>query len=94
MCQQHLIPTFRSLGREKIELTKGRAKQAENALMKRLQPQDPGLPLCSQTNVQEINAFKALKNPTHGWTLSGLVDLVRKGLRGGEKLAAKVVGIT
>ena len=31
-----LDPTFRSLGREKIDLTKGRAKQTQNTLMKRL----------------------------------------------------------
>src|SRR2546425_390162 len=39
-----VTPTFRSLRRQKIELTKGRAKQTENALMKRLQPQNLCLP--------------------------------------------------
>src|SRR5262245_25927338 len=73
-------PTFRSLQREKIELTKGRAKQTENPLMKRLQPQDLGLPSWSGANVEEINSLKALKDPAHGWTVSRLVDLIRNGL--------------
>jgi len=36
MKEEVIQPTFRSLRREKIELTKGRAKQTENTLMKRL----------------------------------------------------------
>ena len=73
-------PTFRSLRRQKIELTKGRAKQTENALMKRLQPQNLCLPAGCQANVQKINPLKALKNPAHGRTVGGLVDLVGNSL--------------
>ncbi len=84
-------PTFRSLRREKIDLTKDRAKQTENPLMKRLESQDLGLPSRSDVNVEKINPFKALEDPSHGWAVSRLVNLIRNGLRGSSELATKEV---
>ena len=44
-CVIGLQPTFRSLGREKIELRIHRTKQTKDPLMKSLQPQNLGLPM-------------------------------------------------
>ena len=85
------MPTFRSLRREKIQLTISRTKQTENVLMKGLQPQNVRLEAGSQTDVEEVNAFKALKNPAHRRTVGRLVDLIGNRLRHLGKLAAQQV---
>jgi hypothetical protein len=40
-------------------------------------------------DVEEIDAFKALENPTHGRTISWFVQLIRNGLFGCHKLRAQ-----
>jgi len=43
----------------------------------------------TDADVQEINAFKTLKNPAHGGTLGGLIDLIGDGLFRGHQLATQ-----
>lgn len=60
-------------------------------MVKVLKSQNLQMLLEACTNVEEINPFKALKNPAHGRTVGRLVDLIGNRLRGGSKLATEVV---
>jgi hypothetical protein len=57
--------------------------------MKRLQPENLGVPARPNADVQEINAFKTLENPAHRGAAGRFVDLIRKGLFRCHQLAAQ-----
>jgi hypothetical protein len=52
-----------SLRREPIQSPIGRTEQRKHLLMKSLQPKHLKVPRGSPADMQEINAFKALKDP-------------------------------
>jgi hypothetical protein len=57
--------------------------------MKRLQPENLGVPARPNADVQKINAFKTLENPAHRGAVGRFVDLIRKGLFRCHQLAAQ-----
>src|SRR5690349_4085916 len=57
--------------------------------MKSLQPQDLRLPAGTTADVQQINALKTLKDPTHGGTTGWFIDLIGEGLFRCRELATK-----
>jgi hypothetical protein len=48
--------------------------------MKRLQAQNKDTGSRSRLDVEQFNTLKALKDPTHGGTSRGLVNLIGNGL--------------
>ncbi len=65
--RQYLCPTFRSFNRKKIELLGGWPEERKDLAMQRLQAKNNRLCAGSRADLQQFNALKALKDPTHRW---------------------------
>lgn len=74
-------PTFRSLRREKREWTRGGTKQTKDLRLKAR----------AKAEMEEIDALKTVKNPTHGGAVRGLVHLAGNSVRRLRELAAPYV---
>lgn len=69
------------------------SEQSQHLCMERLEPQNQTGHLLRCGDVQQLDAFKALKDPAHRWAAGWSVELIRDGLlRLGQARAQPILG--